>query len=40
MAKISQEQLINDIRALILAQCENIKLIYLFGSHAQGLVNS
>ena len=40
MANGSQEQLINNIRSLVLEQCENIKLIYLFGSHANGLANS
>lgn len=36
----SHVQLIDNIRSLVLEQCENIKLIYLFGSHAQGLANS
>jgi predicted nucleotidyltransferase len=40
MVEISQEQLISNIRALVLEQCENIKLIYLFGSHAHGQANS
>ena len=40
MAKESQEQLINNICSLLLEQCEKIKLIYLFGSHAHGLANS
>jgi predicted nucleotidyltransferase len=40
MAKVSQEQLINNIRSLVLEQCADIKLVYLFGSHAQGLANS
>jgi predicted nucleotidyltransferase len=40
MAKESQEQLINNICSLLLEQCENTKLIYLFGSHAHGLANS
>jgi predicted nucleotidyltransferase len=40
MAKESQEQLINNICSLLLEQCADIKLIYLFGSHAQGVANS
>ena len=40
MAKVSQEQLINNIRSLLLEQCEDIKLIYLFGSHAHGLTSN
>lgn len=36
MAKGSQEQLINNIRSLILEQCEDIKLMYLFGSRVHG----
>ena len=39
MIKESQ-QLIDTLRSLLLAQCENIKLMYLFGSHAQGQANS
>jgi|TARA_R110002096_G_scaffold302410_2_gene497329 predicted nucleotidyltransferase len=34
MAVRSQEKLINDIRSLVLEQCESIRLIYLFGSYA------
>jgi predicted nucleotidyltransferase len=40
MAKVSQEQLVNNIRALVLELAENIKLIYLFGSYAQVQANS
>jgi predicted nucleotidyltransferase len=40
MARVSQEQLVNNIRALVLEQCADIKLIYLFGSHAQGAATS
>jgi predicted nucleotidyltransferase len=40
MAKESQEDLVNNIRSLVLEQCENIKLIYLFGSRANGLANN
>jgi predicted nucleotidyltransferase len=36
----SQKQLITNIRSLVLEHCENIKLIYLFGSHADELANS
>ena len=39
MAIGSQEQLINNIRSLVLEHCENIKLIYLFGSHASDLAS-
>lgn len=40
MAVRSQEKLINDIRSLILEQCQGIRLIYLFGSHANDQSNS
>jgi predicted nucleotidyltransferase len=40
MAVRSQEKLINDIRSLVLEQCQSIKLIYLFGSHANEQSNS
>lgn len=40
MSTVKQETLINSIRTLVLERCENIKLIYLFGSHAHGLTNS
>jgi predicted nucleotidyltransferase len=40
MAKVSQEQLVNNIRTLVLELAENIKLIYLFGSYAQDQANS
>jgi predicted nucleotidyltransferase len=40
MSKVSQEQLINTIRSLVLEQCADSKLIYLFGSYAQDQVNS
>ena len=40
MAKGSQEQLTHNIRSLLLEQCENIRLIYLFGSRAHGLASS
>jgi len=39
MAVRSQEKLINDIRSLVLEQCESIRLIYLFGSHAKDQSN-
>lgn len=35
----SQERLINDIRSLVLEQCQSVKLIYLFGSHANDQSN-
>ena len=34
MAVRTQEKLIHDIRSRVLEQCQSIKLIYLFGSHA------
>jgi predicted nucleotidyltransferase len=40
MAVRSQEKLINDIRSLVLEQCQSIKLIYLFGSQANEQSNS
>jgi len=40
MTKESQEQFIDNLRSLVLEQCENIKLIYLFGSRAHGLASS
>jgi predicted nucleotidyltransferase len=40
MAMGLQEQLIDNIRSLLLEQCESIKLIYLFGSCADGTFNS
>jgi predicted nucleotidyltransferase len=40
MVEISQSQLISNICASVLEQCENIKLIYLFGSYAHGQANS
>jgi predicted nucleotidyltransferase len=40
MVEISQSQLISNIRASVLEQCENIKLIYLFGSYAHDQANS
>jgi predicted nucleotidyltransferase len=40
MAVRSQEKLINDIRSLVLEQCQSIKLIYLFGSYANDQSNS
>ena len=36
----SQSQLISNIRVSVLEQCENIKLIYLFGSYAHDQANS
>jgi predicted nucleotidyltransferase len=39
MAVRSQEKLINDIRSLVLEHCQSIKLIYLFGSHANNQSN-
>ena len=40
MAIGSQQELIMTIRSLMLEQCENIKLIYLFGSRAQRLAHN
>ncbi|PKG98899.1 nucleotidyltransferase domain-containing protein [Paraglaciecola sp. MB-3u-78] len=40
MAVRSQEKLINDIRSLVLEQSQSIKLIYLFGSHANNQSDS
>jgi predicted nucleotidyltransferase len=40
MAMGSQEQLIDNIRSLVLEQCDGIKLIYLFGSRADNTQNS
>jgi predicted nucleotidyltransferase len=40
MSKISQEKLINNIRAVVLEQCVDIKLLYLYGSDAQGAATS
>jgi predicted nucleotidyltransferase len=39
MAVRSQGKLINDIRSLVLEHCQSIKLIYLFGSHANDQSN-